>query len=80
MKLLEQWILNQEPEDFPDMIEFGDGLTISDVQKELTSGVEIRGVYQLFDEGLQIPVIAAILSNGRNYYMEGSIADVYNEF
>lgn len=80
MKLLEQWILNQEPEDFPDMIEFGDGLTISDVQKELTSGVEIRGVYQLFDEGLQIPIIAAILSNGRNYYMEGSIADVYNEF
>lgn len=80
MKLLEQWILNQEPEDFPDMIEYGDGLTISDVQKELTSGVEICGVYQLFDEGLQIPVIAGILSNGKNYYMEGSIADVYNEF
>lgn len=77
LEAVTEWVLNQDPEDFPDIIDIGDdGLTISDLQAAIISGVEISEVYEYYSDEL---IVRFTLSSGQDYYMEGTLNDINSE-
>ena len=77
LEAVTEWVLNQDPEDFPDIIDIGDdGLTISDLQAAIIGGVEISEVYDYYSDE---PIVRFTLSSGQDYYMEGTLNDINSE-
>lgn len=77
LDVLTEWLLNQDQEEFPDVLDIGtDNLTLTDLQRELTNGATITEVYEYHPDET---VVRFTLSNGLDYYMEGTINDINNE-
>lgn len=71
-----QWLLDQDPETSADLIDHGEGVTMTDVHLILETGGWLVEVYDYINGE---HVIRFTFSDGTDYYMEGTINDVNNE-
>ena len=77
LEAFENWVMVQDAEDFPDIIDIGDdNLTLADAQAKIVLGISVKEVYYYYQEE---HIMRITFADKSDWYFEGTMNEVNNE-